>query len=140
MAGRFLLADALVVVRASPFPLPASKKPGAFSLSYAHRLHHPWQYRKFFGGAEVFRLGECTVFRIPNELGHFRLGITMKARGSSVERNRVKRQIREAMRNLAPKLGSFDYNVVVPGHKKMARPYPERLRRSLDEGLKNALG
>jgi ribonuclease P protein component len=55
------------------------------------------------------------------------LGITLKARGTSIERNRVKRQIRESFRKMAPLLGSYDYNVVVPGTKKMAHPYHRKL-------------
>jgi ribonuclease P protein component len=87
----------------------------------------------------VFRLKECTIFRIPNELGHFRLGITLKARGSSLERNRVKRVIRESFRTQSDILGAFDYNIVIPGTKKLARPYDEKLGTCLMKDLKNAL-
>ncbi len=76
---------------------------------------------------------------MPNELGHFRLGITLKARGSSVERNQVKRRIRESFRTQAAILGSFDYNVVVPGSKKMAHPYPRKLGACLRRELAHAL-
>ena len=79
------------------------------------------------------------MFRIPNELGHFRLGVTLKARGSSVERNKVKRTIREAFRTQAESLGSHDYNVVVPAHKKMGHPYPLKLARCLAEDLPKQL-
>src|SRR5579859_846614 len=65
----------------------------AQSLGRDRRLLRSWQFKKFFGKNDVFRLTECVVFRIPNDLGHFRLGVTLKARGTSVERNRVKRAI-----------------------------------------------
>jgi ribonuclease P protein component len=68
------------------------------------------------------------------------VGITLKARGSSVDRNKVKRQIRETFRNLTPFLGSFDYNVVIPASKKMVHPFPRVLGLSLKEELRNALG
>jgi ribonuclease P protein component len=87
----------------------------------------------------VFRLRECVVFRIPNDREHFRLGITLKARGRSVDRNRVKRRIREAFRALADRLGAHDYNVVVPASKKMIFPYPEKLAECLETEFKNAL-
>ncbi|MCM2324176.1 MAG: ribonuclease P protein component [Oligoflexia bacterium] len=87
----------------------------------------------------MFRLRECVIFRVKNDVGHFRLGITLKSRGSSLERNRTKRRIREAMRSLAAELGSYDYNVVVPGSRKMAFPYPQRLAECLRRDLKNAL-
>jgi ribonuclease P protein component len=85
------------------------------------------------------RLSECVVFVVPNEKAHFRLGITMKARGTSIERNNVKRRIREGFRTRAPLLGAFDYNVVVPGSKKMAHPYELRLAKCLDRELESAL-
>ena len=62
-----------------------------------------------------------------NTVGHFRLGITLKARGTSIQRNRVKRQIREAFRKHVKHLGDFDYNVVIPHSKKLAHPYAEKL-------------
>lgn len=105
------------------------------SLTPEKRLHHRWEYRRFFDQSEVFRLSECTVFRIKNETGHFRLGITLKARGRSVDRNRVKRRIREAFRRSGLMLGSFDYNVVVPVTKKMVFPYPQRLGKCLENEL-----
>jgi ribonuclease P protein component len=124
------------VVSASRRKSPASKPK---SLSFEKRLHHNWQYRRFFNQSELFKLSECLVFRIPNELGHFRLGITLKARGTSLDRNRVKRQIRENMRQIAELLGAFDYNVVVPQSKKMVRPYPEKLGLCLKNELSRAL-
>jgi ribonuclease P protein component len=111
----------------------------AHDLSYKKRIHHSWEFRNFFNQSQVIKLSECTVFRIPNSFGHFRLGITLKARGSSVERNRVKRQIREAFRTQQASLGAYDYNIVIPGHKKMSHPYPEKLGLCLRERLLNAI-
>lgn len=108
-------------------------------MSPAKRLHYPWEYRRFFDRSQVIRLSECTIFRIPNELGHFRLGITLKARGMSVERNRVKRQIRESFRARVTDLGSYDYNVVISGAKKMAHPYPKKLGACLRRELASAV-
>jgi ribonuclease P protein component len=87
----------------------------------------------------VFRLRECTIFRISNKLKHFRLGITLKARGSSIDRNRVKRQIRESFRTQAEILGGYDYNVVIPGTKKLTHVYAEKLGDCLKKDLKGAL-
>ena len=82
---------------------------------------------------------ECTFFRIKNDLGHFRLGITLKARGSSLDRNKTKRAIRESMRKVQTQLGSYDYNVVIPGSKKMAFPFPNKLRICIEKELPRAL-
>lgn len=102
-------------------------------------MHYRHEFLRFFGKSEVFRLRECIIFRIPNELGHFRLGITLKARGSSLERNRAKRQVRESMRNLAPLLGDFDYNVVIPATKKLEFPFHRKLGESIRGELPDAL-
>jgi ribonuclease P protein component len=108
-------------------------------LAYRNRLHHPWQYRRFFQGSEVFRFGLCTVFRIKNELGHYRLGITLKARGRSVDRNQVKRRIRESFRVHAPALNGYDYNVVISAGRKLGHPFPTRLGEILRQELPRAL-
>ncbi len=112
---------------------------GTEGFSPEFRLHYPWEYRKFFGGAEVFRASECLLFRIPNTWGHYRVGITLKSRGNSVARNRVKRRIREAFRRLGPVLGPFDYNVVVPSQKKMDHLYAQRLAKCLAEQVPGLL-
>lgn len=143
MAEKFLSAVAPEAASAWLLLLQANK-PRADerfpkNLSFERRLHHPWEYKRFFGHSEVIRLSHCTIFRIPNELDHFRLGITLKARGSSVERNRVKRRIRETFRNHAAILGNFDYNVVISGNKKLAFPYPQKLAESLRKELPHAL-
>ncbi|OFZ80112.1 MAG: ribonuclease P protein component [Bdellovibrionales bacterium RIFOXYD1_FULL_44_7] len=108
-------------------------------FSKEKRLHYHWEYRRFYGKSQIFRLSACTVYRIPNNLKYFRLGITIKARGSSVERNKVKRQIREIFRNLSSILGNFDYNVVIPASRKMEYPYHTQLAVCLRRELKDAV-
>jgi ribonuclease P protein component len=113
---------------------------GDLSYPPSRRLHYPYEYRRFRAiEPQVFRLRECTVFRVPNQLGHYRLGVTIKARMNSVRRNAIKRQIREAIRHLGPKLGSFDYNYVVTGARKLDYSYPRRLRVCLEKELGDAL-
>ncbi|MBU6376289.1 MAG: ribonuclease P protein component, partial [Bdellovibrionales bacterium] len=91
---------------------------GSFSLSYPFRLHKREDFTRFFERSSVARLGRCTVFRVPNSAGHFRLGVTFKIRCSSVERNALRRRIRESFRQMGPQLGSFDYNVVIRSYQK----------------------
>ena len=97
----------------------------------ACRLHYPREYRLFFQKSEVFRLSECVIFCIPNTFGHYRVGITIKARGISLNRNKIKRAIREAFRRHGSGLGSFDYNVVIPSSKKTGYPYSQVLAKCL---------
>lgn len=113
-----------------------ASEPTTFPPQY--RLHYSWEYRRFFQDSEIVRLSHCTLFRVRNELGHFRLGISLKARGRSVDRNRVKRRIREEFRRMGSQLGSYDYNVLIPGHRKMLPPYPRELADCLrDEVPRN---
>src|SRR5438128_219046 len=112
MGERCSSAAGHAVASDSRLPWLRSKLPQGFEQT--KRLRRTAQYRRFFNQSEVFRLTECVVFRIKNDLGHFRLGITLKARGNSVNRNRVKRRIREAFRTQGESLGGYDYNVVVP--------------------------
>ncbi|MBL7715912.1 MAG: ribonuclease P protein component [Bdellovibrionales bacterium] len=99
------------------------------------RLHFPWEYRRFFGSAEILRLPEILIFRIPNQAGHPRLGMTVKASSGAIERNRVKRMIREFFRKHQESLGSFDYNFVVPGAKRIDFQFRRRLGSCLSEKL-----
>jgi ribonuclease P protein component len=109
-------------------------------LLFERRLHHPSQFRAFFKDSTKIRCTECIVYRVPNNEGHFRLGITMKAKGTSTERNRVRRAVRETFRKLGGALGSFDYNVVIPQTKSLEHPYAKKLRDSLNRQLREVLG
>lgn len=102
-------------------------------VNNSHRLVNRIEFLRFFDGAEVFRLNHCTIFKIKNDVGHYRLGITLKAKGTSVERNRVKRTIRASFTTLKGLLGSYDYNVVIPAYKKLDRHYTKGLRVDLVE-------
>lgn len=136
MEETFSSADGRKAASGSSRLSPRNKVPSSlFSLSYSRRLHYPREYRRFFGESEVFRLRHCVVFRVKNDLDHFRLGITLKARGTSLERNRVKRQIRESFRLFPARLGAYDYNVVIPGSKKLSFPFHQQIGQSLKEEI-----
>lgn len=113
--------------------MPESK----FSFGPEYRLHATWEYQRFFQGSDVLRLKECAIFRIPNTFGHFRLGVTIKTKCNSIERNRVKRALRESFRHLKDRLGSYDYNVVISGGRNLDFEYARRLRRSVLEEFSN---
>jgi ribonuclease P protein component len=68
----------------------------------------------------------------PNTLGIARLGLSISGKtvGNSVQRNRVKRQVRESFRMAAPTLPAFD---LVVGARNGARTaHNAALRASLD--------
>ena len=66
----------------------------------------------------------CTLFFLPNSLGHKRLGIIASRKvGNAVARNRGKRKIREIFRR-HKNLGEQDMDIVVISSSKLVRtPY-----------------
>jgi ribonuclease P protein component len=76
--------------------------------------------------------GPLTVYTRPNGLAWSRLGISISRRaGSAVQRNRLKRLLREAFRIGRPELPKgYDWVVVVRGHAPMTLGmYGEKLRK-----------
>ena len=96
------------------------------------RVRFRSEYLKFFQGSEMKRLGVCTLFRLPGVGSGARLGITVKARVNSVQRNRLKRQIRESFRLNRSRLPLADYNIVVPGGVRVGHQTARILRSQLD--------
>ena len=104
-----------------------------------YRLHYSWEYRRFFHQSEVIKLSECLVLRIRNDRAHARLGISVKSRTNSVGRNRVKRRIREAFREVVGTLGNYDYHVVIPKTKRITLLYARRVHLCLLKELPQAI-
>lgn len=101
------------------------------SFGQEKRLRKRWQYARLRGRSQAARFSECIIYRIPNELGHFRLGITVRPRCGSILRNRIKREIREMFRGHSQGIPGFDFNVVIPQQVETAHPYVFRLRKDL---------
>jgi ribonuclease P protein component len=77
------------------------------------------QYQRVFKRSE-FKAGDrfMTILAVTNELQHPRLGtaVSIKAAGNAVQRNRIKRLVRESFRLHHELLGSNDLVVLVrPG-------------------------
>ena len=104
----------------------------SFRFPKEARVRKRKDYLKFFNRSETKRLGPCLIFKIPNVETQPRLGITVKARVNSVERNRIKRQIRESFRLHRHRLLAFDYNVVVPGQVQVNDQTAKQIRKNLD--------
>lgn len=72
--------------------------------------------------------GPLIGFAAPNGLGHWRLGLSIgRAVGSAVERNAVKRRVREAFRQTHTDFplgarGGFDLVVAARAHDTLAAP------------------
>lgn len=72
------------------------------------------------------KLENIIAYRLPNQLGITRLGIsTTKRTGGSVDRNRVKRRVREAVRKNASFLPPGEDIVIVAGRKCLEAPFEE---------------
>lgn len=78
------------------------------------RLTQPREYQRVFAGAK--RLGDrfFTVLAVPNDHGHPRLGMAVSRRNArrAVDRNRLKRLIRESFRHQQAKLAGYDLVVL----------------------------
>ena len=88
-------------------------------------------YLRFFHQADVKKLRDCIIFRIPNSLTHARLGITVKSKTTSVLRNKIKRQIREHFRMNQDQFKPADYNIVIPSYVKVNFKTGKVVRESL---------
>lgn len=72
------------------------------------------------------KLENIIAYRLPNQLGITRLGIsTTKRTGGSVDRNRVKRRVREAVRKNASFLPPGEDVVIVAGRKCLEAPFED---------------
>lgn len=72
------------------------------------------QYPAFFKQASLVRLGSLSVHYAFNELGYSRLGVVVskKVAGNNVNRNRIKRVLKEWFRVNQDRLGGHDVIVV----------------------------
>jgi ribonuclease P protein component len=77
--------------------------------------------------------GNFSINAAPNSLGFARLGLSISGKtvGNSVQRNRVKRQVRESFRKAAPTLPAFD--LVVGARHGVRTAGNGALRESLDQ-------
>ena len=78
------------------------------------KLVHYRQYPAFLQQASLIRLGIVSVHYAFNELGYSRLGVIVskKAAGNNVNRNRIKRVLKEWFRVNQDRLGGHDVIVV----------------------------
>jgi ribonuclease P protein component len=73
----------------------------AYTFPKSHRLVHAREFDAVYAAKVRESRGPLTVFAMPNELGHPRLGLSVPRRvGTAPKRNRIKRLLREAFRLL----------------------------------------
>ena len=103
---------------ASPTP------PRRWLFPRRHRLTRPDQFNRVYGEGRRTRQGPLVVHALPNDCGHPRLGLSVSKKvGNAVDRNRVKRRLRDAFRHLQTQLpGSYDLVITVQPHDVRSRP------------------
>lgn len=95
------------------------------------RLVSQREFDHVFKSGRRVKLKGLTILRMDNDLGHPRLGISIgRSFGNAVERNRMKRRLREAFRLSQHELSHCDFICV---------PYRRAMEHSVTE-LKSILG
>lgn len=97
------------------------------------RLHQPAEFKRAYAEGSRFANGQFTMHACANGAAAPRLGLSIAARvaGNAVQRNRIKRQVRESFRQQQQTLRGID---IVVGVRNGVRGVGKAdLRRSLDE-------
>lgn len=106
---------------------------GPASFTRAARLTRPVEFRRVFANAERLTSRALTVLMTQNDLGRPRLGlaISRKAAANAVDRNRIKRIVRESFRSHLGDLGGLD--IVVMARSAAATAPRHVLRAELEQ-------
>ena len=106
----------------------------------SHRLRHRLEFSAVYDARVRESRGPLTVYALPNDLGHPRLGLsTSRKVGNAVRRNRIRRLLREAFRHLQHDLpAGYDLILVVRPHEPLMLADYQKLLMALVLKLHNA--
>ena len=93
----------------------------SYALPKSCHLRLPSQFSTVYEAKTRDSRGPLTVYALPNDLGHPRLGMSVSRKvGTAVRRNRIRRLIRESFRLLQHDLPQgYDLVVVVRPHEPL---------------------
>jgi ribonuclease P protein component len=81
--------------------VPAERQSSRLTFPRRMRLSGRRQFSRVYGAKVRASAGPLMIYAAPNDLGIARLGLSVSRRvGTAVERNRIKRLLREAFRHL----------------------------------------
>ena len=104
----------------------------------SHRLLRPAEFQRIFKGEPCrYTTAYFTMLALPNNQGHPRLGVALTKRHVklAVERNRIRRQLRESFRLHQNSLDGLD--VVILGRAGIDQVTSQELRAVIDRGWDN---
>jgi ribonuclease P protein component len=92
-----------------------------YTFRPTHRLRLPREFSAVYEARTRESRGPLTVYALPNELGHPRLGMSVSRKvGNAVRRNRIRRLVRESFRLLQHDFPQgYDLVVVVRPHEPL---------------------
>lgn len=105
----------------------------ALGFPKSHRLLRPADYGKVFDDVQLkVPHRNFLVLATPNELGHARIGLIFSKKNLklAVQRNRIKRQVRESFRHQTDLPG---LDLVVLGRQGLASLDNDSIRASVDD-------
>ena len=105
----------------SLLPKDAAPSPRSNAFPKSHHLRLPREFDTVYAGKTRESRGPLTVYALPNELNHPRLGMSVSRKvGIAVRRNRIRRLLREAFRLMQHDFPrGYDLVIVVRPHEPM---------------------
>jgi ribonuclease P protein component len=100
---------------------PPTPTPRSNAFPKSHHLRLPREFDTVYAAKTRESRGPLTVYALPNDLGHPRLGMSVSRKvGIAVRRNRIRRLLREAFRLMQHDFPrGYDLVIVVRPHEPL---------------------